>query len=75
MSQGLVGKTVKNATQMLNNPGFSNIQFSPGSSNDEKARVTMVTPGSGTTVDPNQPVTLTTIGGGKRRPDLGGPLT
>ncbi|MFI6683017.1 Stk1 family PASTA domain-containing Ser/Thr kinase [Streptomyces sp. NPDC050485] len=61
--QGLVGQTVKKATQMLNDAGFSNIQFAPGSSNDEKARVMVVTPGSGTTVDPNQPITLTTVGG------------
>ncbi|MFJ8313551.1 MULTISPECIES: Stk1 family PASTA domain-containing Ser/Thr kinase [unclassified Streptomyces] len=61
--QGLVGQTVKKATQMLNDAGFSNIQFAQGSSNDEKARVAMVTPGSGTTVDPNQPITLTTLGG------------
>ncbi|MFD7015088.1 Stk1 family PASTA domain-containing Ser/Thr kinase [Streptomyces sp. NPDC059161] len=76
--QGLVGQTVKKATQMLNDAGFSNIQFSQGSSNDEKARVAIVTPGSGTTVDPNQPITLTTFGGGNGGnggPIFGGPLT
>ncbi|WP_329464169.1 Stk1 family PASTA domain-containing Ser/Thr kinase [Streptomyces sp. NBC_01431] len=73
--QGLVGQTVKKATQMLNDAGFSNIQFSQGSSNDEKARVAIVTPGSGTTVDPNQPITLTTLGGGNGGPIFGGPLT
>ncbi|MFE4868661.1 Stk1 family PASTA domain-containing Ser/Thr kinase [Streptomyces sp. NPDC056682] len=73
--QGLVGQTVKRATQMLNDAGFSNIQFSQGSSNDEKARVAVVTPGSGTTVDPNQPITLTTLGGGNGGPIFGGPLT
>ncbi|MEV8524628.1 Stk1 family PASTA domain-containing Ser/Thr kinase [Streptomyces sp. NPDC052000] len=73
--QGLVGQTVKRATQMLNDAGFSNIQFSQGSSNDEKARVAIVTPGSGTTVDPNQPITLTTLGGGNGGPIFGGPLT
>ncbi|GAA2419784.1 Stk1 family PASTA domain-containing Ser/Thr kinase [Streptomyces mauvecolor] len=83
--QGLVLKTVKNATQILNDAGFSNIQFTPGSSNDEKARVTAVTPGSGTMVDPNQPVTLTTVGGSQGQdggsnfpfggPTGGGPLT
>ncbi|MEV5277299.1 Stk1 family PASTA domain-containing Ser/Thr kinase [Streptomyces sp. NPDC051994] len=73
--QGLVGQTVKKATQMLNDAGFSNIQFSQGSSNDDKARVAIVTPGSGTTVDPNQPITLTTFGGGNGGPIFGGPLT
>ena len=70
MPQGLVGQTVKKATQMLNDAGFSNIQFAQGSSNDDKARVMIVTPGSGTTVDPNQPITLTTIGGGGGGPNL-----
>ncbi|MFE9404556.1 Stk1 family PASTA domain-containing Ser/Thr kinase [Streptomyces sp. NPDC006530] len=68
--QGLAGMTVKKATQTLNNAGFSNIQFSPGSSDDGKARVMMVTPGSGTMADPNQPVTLTTVSGGEN----GGPV-
>ncbi|MFF4181772.1 Stk1 family PASTA domain-containing Ser/Thr kinase [Streptomyces sp. NPDC001691] len=62
--QGLIGQTVKKAEQALNDAGFSNIQFAPGSSDDEKARVTFVTPGPGTMADPNQPVTLATIGGG-----------
>ena len=53
--------TVKKATQTLNEAGFSNIQFTQGSSNDDKAHVMIVTPGPGTTADPNQPVTLTTI--------------
>ncbi|MER0446884.1 Stk1 family PASTA domain-containing Ser/Thr kinase [Streptomyces sp. Edi4] len=60
----IVGMTVKKATQTLNEAGFSNIQFTQGSSNDDKAHVMIVTPGPGTTADPNQPVTLTTIGGG-----------
>ncbi|MCT9092641.1 Stk1 family PASTA domain-containing Ser/Thr kinase [Streptomyces sp. ASQP_92] len=68
--QGLAGMTVKKATQTLNNAGFSNIQFSPGSSDDGKARVMMVTPNSGTMADPNQPVTLTTVSGGEN----GGPV-
>ncbi|MEU3502425.1 Stk1 family PASTA domain-containing Ser/Thr kinase [Streptomyces hundungensis] len=68
--QGLNGMTVKKATQTLNGAGFNNIQFTPGSSDDGKARVVMVTPGSGTMADPNQPVTLTTMRGG----DNGGPV-
>ncbi|MCX5388346.1 Stk1 family PASTA domain-containing Ser/Thr kinase [Streptomyces sp. NBC_00083] len=60
----LLGMTVKKATQTLNDAGFSNIQFAAGSSNDDKAHVLSVTPGGGTMADPNQPVTLTTIGGG-----------
>ncbi|MFG2718623.1 Stk1 family PASTA domain-containing Ser/Thr kinase [Streptomyces sp. NPDC048416] len=60
----LMGMTVKKATQTLNDAGFSNIQFAPGSSNDDKARVLSVTPGPGTMADPSQPVTLTTFGGG-----------
>ncbi|MFE9368705.1 Stk1 family PASTA domain-containing Ser/Thr kinase [Streptomyces sp. NPDC006711] len=59
----ILGMTVKKATQTLNEAGFSNIQFTQGSSNDDKAHVMIVTPGPGTTADPNQPVTLTTIGG------------
>ncbi|MEU9195139.1 Stk1 family PASTA domain-containing Ser/Thr kinase [Streptomyces hundungensis] len=68
--QGLNGMTVKKATQTLNGAGFNNIQFTPGSSDDGKARVVMVTPGSGTMADPTQPVTLTTMRGG----DNGGPV-
>uniref|UniRef100_A0AAU2V5T0 non-specific serine/threonine protein kinase n=1 Tax=Streptomyces sp. NBC_00003 TaxID=2903608 RepID=A0AAU2V5T0_9ACTN len=71
--QGLVGQTVKKAEQVLNDAGFSNIQFTPGSSDDEKARVSIVTPGSGTMADPNQPVTLTTFGGGGGGFPFGGP--
>ncbi|MFD7534116.1 MULTISPECIES: Stk1 family PASTA domain-containing Ser/Thr kinase [unclassified Streptomyces] len=59
----LIAMSVKKATQALNDAGFSNIQFAPGSSNDDKARVTGVTPGPGTMADPNQPVTLSTMGG------------
>ncbi|AYG81771.1 Serine/threonine-protein kinase PknB [Streptomyces hundungensis] len=68
--QGLNGMTVKKATQTLNGAGFNNIQFTPGSSDDGKARVVMVTPNSGTMADPNQPVTLTTMRAG----DNGGPV-
>ncbi len=68
--QGLNGMTVKKATQTLNGAGFNNIQFTPGSSDDGKARVVMVTPNSGTMADPTQPVTLTTMRAG----DNGGPV-
>ncbi|MGP9019837.1 Stk1 family PASTA domain-containing Ser/Thr kinase [Streptomyces sp. BR1] len=58
------GKTVKQATEMLNAAGFSNIQFAPGSSNDEKARVTSQTPAANTPSDPaTTAIVLTTLGG------------
>lgn len=60
----LFGKTVKQATEMLNAAGFSNIQFAPGSSNDDKARVTSQTPAANTPSDPTTTaIVLTTIGG------------
>ncbi|MDF6043630.1 Stk1 family PASTA domain-containing Ser/Thr kinase [Streptomyces sp. JH14] len=61
--QGLLGKTVAEAKQILASQGFTNIQFAQGSSPDDNARVTDVTPAPGTPADPATPVTLTTIGG------------
>ncbi|MET7857991.1 Stk1 family PASTA domain-containing Ser/Thr kinase [Streptomyces sp. NPDC005318] len=61
--QGLRGKTVAEAKQILASQGFTNIQFAQGSSPDDNARVADVTPAPGTPADPATPVTLTTIGG------------
>ncbi|MFK8908934.1 Stk1 family PASTA domain-containing Ser/Thr kinase [Streptomyces sp. YS-3] len=62
---GVVGKTVKQATEMLNAAGFSNIQFAPGSSTDDKARVISQTPPAATPSDPaTTAIVLTTFGGG-----------
>ncbi|MFD9790907.1 Stk1 family PASTA domain-containing Ser/Thr kinase [Streptomyces sp. NPDC059070] len=66
---GVLGMTVKQATEKLNAAGFSNIQFAPGSSNDDKARVLSQTPGPNTPADPaTTGIVLTTIGGGGGNP-------
>ncbi|MEV6548944.1 Stk1 family PASTA domain-containing Ser/Thr kinase [Streptomyces sp. NPDC051597] len=67
------GMTVKQATEKLNAAGFSNIQFAPGSSNDDKARVTSQTPPATTLSDPaTTAIVLTTIGGGGNQGQDGG---
>ncbi|WP_329400481.1 Stk1 family PASTA domain-containing Ser/Thr kinase [Streptomyces melanogenes] len=67
------GMTVKQATEKLNAAGFSNIQFAPGSSSDEKARVTSQTPPATTPSDPaTTAIVLTTIGGGGQGGQDGG---
>ncbi|MEU4346871.1 Stk1 family PASTA domain-containing Ser/Thr kinase [Streptomyces sp. NPDC023838] len=67
------GMTVKQATEKLNAAGFSNIQFAPGSSVDEKARVTSQTPPANTPSDPaTTAIVLTTIGGGGNQGQNGG---
>ncbi|MFJ4712935.1 Stk1 family PASTA domain-containing Ser/Thr kinase [Streptomyces sp. NPDC088785] len=58
------GKSVKDATKLLNDAGFKNIQFADGSSRDGNAMVANADPAPGSQVDPaNTPITLTTIGG------------
>jgi serine/threonine-protein kinase len=58
------GLTVAQAKQLLNQSGFTNIQFAQGSSQDDNAVVVNSDPAPGTQVDPATPVTLQTFGGG-----------
>ncbi|WP_329149136.1 Stk1 family PASTA domain-containing Ser/Thr kinase [Streptomyces sp. NBC_01456] len=61
----VIGQTVKQAKQALQQAGFKNIQFAGGSSPDDNARVVTQDPAAQTPSDPaNTTVTLTTIGGG-----------
>jgi serine/threonine-protein kinase len=61
----VVTQTVKNAKQILQQNGFTNIQFADGSDQSDNAIVTAVDPGAGNTVDPaNTTITLTTVGTG-----------
>ncbi|MDV9175863.1 Stk1 family PASTA domain-containing Ser/Thr kinase [Streptomyces sp. W16] len=58
----VVGQTVKNAKQQLQQQGFTNIQFADGSDQSDNALVTQIDPGAGNTVDPsNTTITLTTL--------------
>ncbi|WP_019073547.1 Stk1 family PASTA domain-containing Ser/Thr kinase [Streptomyces hokutonensis] len=58
----VVGQTVKNAKQQLQQQGFTNIQFADGSDQGDNAIVTQIDPGAGNTVDPsNTTITLTTL--------------
>ncbi|MEU3463389.1 Stk1 family PASTA domain-containing Ser/Thr kinase [Streptomyces sp. NPDC006733] len=58
-------KTVKQARELLQQQGFNNIQFAPGSSQDDKARVASQDPQPQTGADPGtQVITLTTFGSG-----------
>jgi eukaryotic-like serine/threonine-protein kinase len=61
----VVGQTVKDARKILQNSGFTNIQFAGGSSSDDSARVAAQDPPANTPEsDPGSvPITLTTIGG------------
>ncbi|MFH9658262.1 Stk1 family PASTA domain-containing Ser/Thr kinase [Streptomyces sp. NPDC017248] len=64
----VVGKQVKEAKKILQQAGFNNIQFAPGSSGDDNAFVSQQDPQGGGNADPNATtVTLTTIsfGGGQ----------
>ncbi|ROQ81345.1 serine/threonine-protein kinase [Streptomyces sp. CEV 2-1] len=55
---------VSEAKQILNDAGFTNIQFAEGSSDNDNARVTGIDPQPNTQADPaNTTVTLTTMGG------------
>ncbi|MFI9580752.1 Stk1 family PASTA domain-containing Ser/Thr kinase [Streptomyces sp. NPDC052236] len=59
------GRTVAEARQLLNQNGFTNIQFEQGSSQDDNALVINSDPAPGTLVDPaTTTVTLRTLGGG-----------
>ncbi|MFF9480422.1 Stk1 family PASTA domain-containing Ser/Thr kinase [Streptomyces sp. NPDC014733] len=61
----VVGQKVKDAKKMLQDAGFTNIQFADGSNQDDNARVMQQDPGGDTPSDPaSTTVTLTTIGGG-----------
>ncbi|MEV5344193.1 Stk1 family PASTA domain-containing Ser/Thr kinase [Streptomyces achromogenes] len=63
---GVVGRRVKEARQMLQQAGFNNIQFAPGSSDDENAFVTQQDPQPNSQADPNgTTVTLTTVAFGR----------
>ncbi|MFJ1896955.1 MULTISPECIES: Stk1 family PASTA domain-containing Ser/Thr kinase [unclassified Streptomyces] len=58
-------KKVSEAKQILNDAGFTNIQFAEGSSDDDNAIVSGIDPQPNSQADPaNTPVTLTTMGGG-----------
>ncbi|MEW1828561.1 Stk1 family PASTA domain-containing Ser/Thr kinase [Streptomyces sp. NPDC088196] len=58
----VVGQTVKNAKQILQQNGFNNIQFADGSDQSDGAFVTQQDPGATTQADPdNTTVTLTTL--------------
>ncbi|MEV0370295.1 Stk1 family PASTA domain-containing Ser/Thr kinase [Streptomyces sp. NPDC050636] len=60
----VVGKSVKDAKKDLEAAGFKNIQFAPGSSQDENAQVISQDPVAPTPSDPSTTtVTLTTVGG------------
>ncbi|GAU66699.1 putative serine/threonine-protein kinase [Streptomyces sp. NBRC 110611] len=61
---GVIGRTVKEAKQALQQAGFTNVQFAAGSSQDDNARVVTQDPAPNTPADPKSAtVTLTTIGG------------
>ncbi|GHH10655.1 putative serine/threonine-protein kinase [Streptomyces rubradiris] len=65
---GVVGRRVNEARQMLQQAGFNNIQFAPGSSGDDNAIVTQQDPSPNSQADPNgTTVTLTTVGFGRGR--------
>ncbi|MGW2415766.1 Stk1 family PASTA domain-containing Ser/Thr kinase [Streptomyces tubercidicus] len=60
----VVGQTVKDAKKLLQQAGFTNIQFAGGSPQDDKARVASQDPQPQTPSDPaTTTVTLTTVGG------------
>ncbi|MEU8679804.1 Stk1 family PASTA domain-containing Ser/Thr kinase [Streptomyces sp. NPDC048611] len=61
----VVGQPVKVAKKALQQAGFTNIQFAPGSAQEDNARVVSQDPPQETPSDPaTTTVTLTTIGGG-----------
>ncbi|MGW7485435.1 Stk1 family PASTA domain-containing Ser/Thr kinase [Streptomyces sp. NPDC054786] len=62
---GVVGQTLKDAKQALQQAGFTNIQVAGGSPQDDNSRVIKQDPQAPTPSDPKTTtVTLTTIGGG-----------
>ncbi|MFJ9039751.1 Stk1 family PASTA domain-containing Ser/Thr kinase [Streptomyces sp. NPDC102406] len=61
----VLGQTVKDAKKILQDAGFTNIQFAGGSDQSDNARVMQQDPAANTPSDPAKTtVTLTTIGGG-----------
>ncbi|WP_329441894.1 Stk1 family PASTA domain-containing Ser/Thr kinase [Streptomyces canus] len=70
------GQTVAQARQILNNAGFTNIQFANGSDQSDTALVAQQDPGAGNEVDDpgNTPITLATVsvGGGNNGGNNGG---
>jgi serine/threonine-protein kinase len=61
----VVGKNVQHAEQILQQAGYTDIQFTPGSSQDPNARVMMQNPGANSQADPGSTtVTLTTVQSG-----------
>ncbi len=61
----VVGQKVKDAKQILQQAGFTNIQFADGSDQSDNARVVTQDPAAATPSDPKTTtVTLTTLGGG-----------
>ncbi|MFI0810782.1 Stk1 family PASTA domain-containing Ser/Thr kinase [Streptomyces echinatus] len=75
----VVGQRVKDAKNLLQQAGFKNIQFQPGSPGDDNAFVTQQDPPANTPADPNNTtITLTTVsfgggGNGNGNNDNGGP--
>ncbi|MFJ9612758.1 Stk1 family PASTA domain-containing Ser/Thr kinase [Streptomyces noursei] len=74
----VMGKKVKDAKQMLQQAGYTNIQFANNSSQDDNATVTGQDPQPGTQGDPaSTTVNLTTMGGDNGNNDggiFGGPF-
>ncbi|WP_327402770.1 Stk1 family PASTA domain-containing Ser/Thr kinase [Streptomyces sp. NBC_01288] len=70
----VVGQTVANAKQILQQNGFTNIQFADNSDQGDNAIVTQQDPGSGNQVDDpgNTQITLTTVGTGNGNNNGGG---
>ncbi|MGX4691022.1 Stk1 family PASTA domain-containing Ser/Thr kinase [Streptomyces sp. JNUCC 63] len=68
------GRTVAEARQILGAAGFTNIQFTPGSSQDDNARVFSQDPGADQPVDDpgGTQITLTAFGGGNNGNGNGG---
>ncbi|WP_372344368.1 Stk1 family PASTA domain-containing Ser/Thr kinase [Streptomyces sp. KL116D] len=62
---GVQGQKVKDAKKILQDAGFTNIQFAAGSDQSDDARVVTQDPAANTPSDPaSTTVTLTTVGGG-----------
>jgi serine/threonine-protein kinase len=70
----VVGQTVAQARQILNNAGFNNIQFANGSDQSDNAFVVQQNPGGGNEVnDPGSTqITLATVGAGGGNNNGGG---
>jgi serine/threonine-protein kinase len=70
----VVGQTVANAKQILQQNGFTNIQFADNSDQGDNAIVTQQDPGSGNQVDNpgNTQITLTSVGTGNGNNNGGG---